>query len=283
MKLRISFLLPLLALNACSTPQQPPAASPESAPSVESAATQADEVRVFAAGSLRDAFTAIGQDYQARTGQPISFTFNPAGLLRERIEQGEQADVFASANMAHPEKLAQAGGWSKPVAFVRNELCLTARPGISVSPGTVLDVILRPDVKLGTSTPGADPGGDYTWQLFRRADKVKPGAYAALDAKALKLVGGPTSEKAPAGRHVVEWAMSQGRADVFIGYCTTARQTLKKMPTATVTQMPPELAVGATYGLSVRDGAPAAARSFADSLLQPAAQKRLLERGFVAP
>ena len=169
-------------------------------------------IRVHAAGSLRDAFTAIGQDYTERTGQRIDFTFNPAGLLRERIEQGADAQVFASANMAHPEKLAQAGGWSKPVVLVRNELCLTARPGIEVSAATVLDVLLRPDVRVGTSTPGADPGGDYTWQLFRKAGQLRPGAYAVLDAKALKLVGGPNSPKAPAGRHAVEWALSQGKA-----------------------------------------------------------------------
>src|SRR5690606_17454898 len=39
-----------------------------------------------------------------------------------------------------------------------------------------------------TSTPKSDPSGDYAWQAFQRAEQVKPGAYAVLDAKALKLV-----------------------------------------------------------------------------------------------
>lgn len=51
--------------------------------------------------------------------------------------------------------------------------------------------MLDPSVKLATSTPKADPLGDYAWQLFEMADRVKPGATAALQAKALKLSGGP--------------------------------------------------------------------------------------------
>ena len=58
-----------------------------------------------------------------------------------------------------------------------------------------------------TSTPKADPSGDYAWRLSAKADKVKPGAEKALDAKAVKLTGGPTSEKAPKGRNQYGWVM----------------------------------------------------------------------------
>ena len=47
--------------------------------------------------------------------------------------------------------------------------------------------------------------------------------------------------------------------------------------------LPPELQVGAAYGLTVRDGAPAAARAFAQALLAPPAQAVLQRHGFVAP
>ena len=74
------------------------------------------------------------------------------------------------------------------------------RPGLDVSSATLLDRMLAADVKLGTSTPRADPSGDYAWEVFRKADKLKPGAFAALGTKALQLVGGPTSPTAPLGR-----------------------------------------------------------------------------------
>jgi ABC-type molybdate transport system substrate-binding protein len=35
-------------------------------------------------------------------------TFGASGLLKDRIQAGERADVFASANMEHPQALACA-------------------------------------------------------------------------------------------------------------------------------------------------------------------------------
>ena len=47
-------------------------------------------------------------------------------------------------------------------------------------------------MKLGTSTPKADPSGDYAFEVFRKAEAIKPGAQAALEKKALQLTGGPS-------------------------------------------------------------------------------------------
>ncbi|MEY3871863.1 MAG: hypothetical protein RLZZ296_858, partial [Pseudomonadota bacterium] len=69
---------------------------------------------VFAAGSLREAMTDIARDYETRTGQKIALTFGASGLLRERIEKGDVALVFASADTQHPQRLATAGGWVAP-------------------------------------------------------------------------------------------------------------------------------------------------------------------------
>jgi ABC-type molybdate transport system substrate-binding protein len=46
---------------------------------------------------------------------------------------------------------------------------------------------LRSDVRVGTSTPVADPSGDYAFALFRRAEELAPGARAKLESKALQL------------------------------------------------------------------------------------------------
>ena len=55
-----------------------------------------EPVNVFAAGSLREALTAIADEYEKSTGQRIALSFAASGLLRERIEKGEAAQVFLS-------------------------------------------------------------------------------------------------------------------------------------------------------------------------------------------
>src|SRR5215469_18647055 len=67
--------------------------------------TAAEELRVFAAGSLKEVVGELGKRYEAATGSTVSAEFGPSGLMRERIEKGEQVDLFASADMGHPLKL----------------------------------------------------------------------------------------------------------------------------------------------------------------------------------
>jgi molybdenum ABC transporter molybdate-binding protein len=240
-------------------------------------------VQVYAAGSLREAFTEIAREHEARTGQRVALTFGASGLLRERIEKGEPAQVFASADTDHPQRLAAGGSWQPPTVFTRNALCALTSEQISATSDTLLATLLRADVRVGTSTPRADPSGDYAWALFRRADAVQPGAYAQLDAKALKLTGGADSPKPPPGRGTYAWVMDQRQADVFLTYCTNAVAAQAEVPRLRVVQLPAALQVGAAYGLTVRANAPAAATVFAQALMQPPAQAVLRRLGFVQP
>lgn len=264
--MKIAALALTLALAGCATQTTTP-----------------DPVVVYGAGSLRDALTEVARDHEARTGQKVALTFGPSGLLRERIEKGEGAQVFASADTQHPQRLADGGGWVAQTVFVRNSLCALVQPGLTVTPDNMLDTLLRADVKLGISTPKADPAGDYAVTLFQKAGAVRPGADAALNAKALQLTGGPTSPAAPAGRNVYAWVMEQGRADVFLTYCTNAVAARKERSALQMVQMPLALQVGAAYGLTVRQGAPAPAEAFAKALLADPAQAILARHGFGRP
>jgi ABC-type molybdate transport system substrate-binding protein len=238
---------------------------------------------VYAAGSLREALSTIAADHEARSGQKIALTFGASGLLRQRIEQGEGAQVFASADTEHPQRLATRGGWAAPQVFARNSLCALTAAYISATPDTLLTTMLRPDVRLGTSTPKADPSGDYAWALFRKAEAVRAGSYALLDAKALKLTGGADSPKPPAGRGTYAWVMDEGQADVFLTYCTNAVASQREVPRLKIVQVPPELQVGAAYGLTVRSDAPRAARDFVAYLLSEPGQAVLQRYGFGRP
>src|SRR5215467_10240415 len=155
-------------------------------------ALASEPVLLHAAGSLRTALTEVTEAFEAASGQKVQAKYGPSGMLKEEIAGGAHAEVFASANMEHPQALATSGKSGSVVLFARNRLCALVRPGLAVESATILDRMLDPSVKLGTSTPRADPSGDYAWEVFRKADRLRPGAFAALEGKALRLTGGAT-------------------------------------------------------------------------------------------
>ena len=241
---------------------------------------------VFAAGSLRVPFTHAAVAFEAlNAGVQIAFTFGASGLLRERIAAGESADLFASANMAHPQSLAAAGGWTAAQGFARNTLCALVRPGLRVTPETLVATLLDPAIKLGTSTPRSDPSGDYALQLFERVERTgaaPPGSARSLAAKALQLTGGPHAPKpCTDGRNVYGVLVASGQADVFLTYGTVANVVLAEEPTLQVIQIPAAINISAHYGLAVRSGAAAHAQRFADELLRGAGQAMLRAAGFL--
>jgi len=250
---------------------------------MQAAHAQEGTVRLHAAGSLRPALTELGQAFTAAQGIKIQAQFGASGLLRQRLDDGEPGDVYASADMGNPRALARAGKAWPVVVFARNRLCALVRPGLEVTPGTVLTTMLAPGTKLATSTPGNDPAGDYAWQVFARAEQVQPGARAALQAKALKLTGAADAPPPP-GRSVYTWHLLEGRADLFLAYCTAGREAAAEAPGIGVVELPPALAVGAEYGLTTLRTADAlVALPFVLYVLSAEGQAILARYGFDAP
>ena len=242
-----------------------------------------EPVLLHAAGSLRAALTEVTQAFTAQSGLPVKPAFGASGLLRERIAKGEAAEVFASADLGNPRALTKEGRSGPVVLFARNELCAFVRPEVAVTPETLLERMLDANLKLGTSTPRADPSGDYAFQVFARAEAVKPGARAALEAKALQLTGGPGSAPAPDGLNVYGHNLASGAADIFLAYCTNAAPIAKEQPGIRLVRLPPELTVGAEYGLTVMNGASPNAGRLAMFILAQEGQAILARHGFAAP
>lgn len=247
---------------------------------MSAAAARADEIQLYAAGSLRGALTEIAKAFEAETGDHVTAKFGPSGTLKDEIVKGAKADVFASANMEHPAALRDAHLSGPVLLFTRNRLCALAKPGLAVDSSSLLAHLLDPAVALGTSTPKSDPSGDYAWEVFARADTVKPGARAVLEAKAQKLTGTPDSAAPPPGQSVYGWHIAQGRADIFLAYCTASTEAKQQHPDQQIVQLPPELAVGADYGLTVMNGAGPAATRLTQFVLSPAGQRILTSFGF---
>jgi len=242
-----------------------------------------EPVRLYAAGSLKTAMIEIAAAFQREHDIAVAGTFGPSGLLRDRIAKGETAEVFASANMTHPQSLAKAGRAGAVHPFARNQLCALAGPDVDVTSETLLERMLDPKVKLGTSTPRADPSGDYAWRLFEKAETLRPGAFKTLDAKAMKLTGGPDSPPPPKNRSVYGMIVEKGEADIFLTYCTNAVLARKEVPSLKIVSVPEALAVGAEYGLTVVNGARPEAERFAAYIQSAMGRAILVRHGFGLP
>ncbi len=247
---------------------------------------QAQTLEVFAAGSLRAAMGELAEAFAQQGGMRPRLSFGASGLLKDRIVAGERADLFASANMAHPQALVDAGRAGAVRVFARNRLCALAAPSFSLRGQPLAQRLLDADVRLGTSTPKADPSGDYAFEMFERTEAAQAapaGAAAALKAKALQLTGGPQSPPPPADRSVYGQLVAGGQADVFITYCTNATQAQREQPSLQVLPVPDAYNVGADYGLAVLHGAPASASAFADFVLGERGRAILAAQGFTPP
>jgi molybdate transport system substrate-binding protein len=208
-----------------------------------SSASSAD-LRVMAAGSLKDAFTAIFADYTRQYGGGFAPVWGPSGTLRERLQNGEAFDIFASAALPHAQALTDAGISGPSVLFTRNALCVVTDAATTLDSGNLVETLLKPDIKIGTSTPVADPAGDYTWEIFHRIDAQRPGAFKLLSEKAQQLFGGAATAAPVNGRPRLLVALDERQIDLFIYYCSGAREIVKASPKYKSIEWPPALSVG---------------------------------------
>jgi ABC-type molybdate transport system substrate-binding protein len=246
-------------------------------------AQSSDSVLLYAAGSLRGALSEIAKVFEQRSGVRVEMKYGASGLLKDEIAGGARAEVFASANMEHPQALMHAGMSGPVVLFARNRMCALVREGIAADPATLLERMLDPGIKLGTSTPKADPSGDYAWEIFKKAEALKAGSFVVLENKALQLIGGPSSAPPPPGLSAYGALLAAGKADVFLTYCTNAVVATKENASQRIVELPADLVVGADYGLTVIATAPPAAYRFAMFIMSDDGQRILARHGFSAP
>ena len=226
-------------------------------------------MRIFAAGSLRAVWQSLMACFQEKD---VLCDFGPAGLLRERIDAGEPCDFFASANMAHPQALLDAGRAQSVAPFATNRLCLTVRASAVREDDDWLSLLTRPDLRIGTSTAGCDPSGDSTQQLFSRMGD----AGTRARERAVALVGGRDTLPLPAGRLAAEGLIGNDDTDVFIGYASYAPR-LRLIETLTVVEIPEPYNPIAEYGFACLGDK---GKPFADFLLTPEARLILCQHGF---
>ena len=159
------------AVTACSSSSSSAAGSGStSSPS----ATLSGSITVFAAASLQEAFTTIGQQFEAaHPGVKVTFSFGASSTLATQIINGAPADVFASAAPKNMQQVVTAGDAANPVNFVKNVMEVAVPPS---NPGHVTSVndLAKSSVKVALCQPQV-PCGATAAKVFTNAKiTVKP-------------------------------------------------------------------------------------------------------------
>jgi len=221
---------------------------------------RADSVVIFAAGSLRATVDELAQQARSAFNIDVQASFGGSGLMRERIEQGAKPDLFLSADLASPRKLESQGRTVVPViAFARNRMCILSRPGVNLTATNLIDRLLTPELRVKTSTPVADPAGDYAWAIFDRIETLRPGAGSVLKSKAQALMN-VSATPATAHQSAMAALFESHQIDAAITYCSAVQALTKEVPQLASLTVPPELDPHPVDGVAVLSTRPEAMR-----------------------
>jgi molybdate transport system substrate-binding protein len=218
------------------------------------------ELKVFAAASLTAAFTEIGERFTDASGTKVTFNFAGSQALATQIQQAAPADVFASADTANMDKVADLVG--TPRNFAGNQLQIVVEQG---NPKGVkdLDDLANPDLKVVLAAPDV-PAGRYAAESLAKAGvSVEP-------------VSQEDNVKA------VVTKVSLGEADAGIVYVTDVTAGGDKVEGVGI---PEELNVLATYPIATVKASKAQdqAQAFMDQVLGAEGQQVLKAHGFLPP
>ncbi len=222
------------------------------------------ELRVAAAASLTEPFTALGRRFErAHPDVHLRFDFGPSSGLAQSLEEGAPADVFASADERIMDRVVDSGlvDRDEPVIFARNRLAIAVPVG---NPGSVrgLDDLARPELLVGLCAADV-PCGRLARALLRRAGVTPAVDTEELDAKALLS------------------RITAGELDAGIVYHSDVVAAGDRVTAVAV----PRGAPVATYPVAVLAGSahPAAAAAFVTFVSSSTARPVLRRAGFLLP
>jgi molybdate transport system substrate-binding protein len=254
------FLIGTITLSACGTT------------SVPTTTTNSKTLTVFAAASLTNAFGEIGKAFEAaHPGVTVKFNFGGSQALRTQIEQGAQADVFASANSKEMEVLVTGNfvAAENTKIFLTNQL-VVIMPANNPAGLTTLTDLSKPGLKVVLAAKEV-PVGNYALQVF---DKLDTALGIGFKDKVLANVVSYENDV----KQVVA-KIQLGEADAGIVYLsdTVAAPELKKI------DIPAENNVVAKYPLAAltQSKNPELAQAFIAYVLSVEGQSVLQKWGFL--
>ena len=213
------------ALTACGGAASSTAASVASSAAASSQAAQIVELIVFAAASLTETLTAIGETYSAENpGVTFRFNFDSSGTLKTQIQEGADCDLFISAGQKQMDQLdimASADVNKDRLDFVDSDtrvdllenkvvLCVPEGSDKGIDSFDALAEHLKAQDILFCMGNSDVPVGQYTQKIL---------AYYDLDEEALAAAGVITY-----GSNVKEVTtqITEASVDAGVVYCTDA-------------------------------------------------------------
>ena len=271
------------ALTACGGAASSTAASVASSAAASSQAAQSVELIVFAAASLTETLTAIGETYSAENpGVTFRFNFDSSGTLKTQIQEGADCDLFISAGQKQMDQLdimASADVNKDRLDFVDSDtrmdllenkvvLCVPEGSDKGIDSFDALAEHLKAQNILFCMGNSDVPVGQYTQKIL---------AYYELDEAALAAAGVITY-----GSNVKEVTtqVSEASVDAGVVYCTDAFSAGLKV----VDEATKEMCGQVIYPAVVLKAAPnaVAARKFLEYLQTSAAGEVFESVGFTA-
>jgi molybdate transport system substrate-binding protein len=252
-----------LLLAGCGSSGTPTASSSKPSASKSSSAAPSGTVNVFAAASLKEAFTKLGQQFQdAHPGVKVVFNFGPSSGLAAQIKAGSPADVFAAASTKNMGQVVTARLAASPKDFASNVMEV-AVPVKNPAHITRLSDLAKPGVKLALCQSQV-PCGTTAAKVFSNAKlTVKPDT-EELDVKAVLT------------------KVNLGEVDAGVVYVTDVRTAGAKVKGI---QIPADVNASTKYPIATLTKAPnkAAAQAFTDYILSADGAKVLSADGFAKP
>ncbi|BDU05596.1 molybdate ABC transporter substrate-binding protein [Nocardia cyriacigeorgica] len=222
------------------------------------------KVIVFAAASLTETFTALGEQFEAaHPGVDVVFSFGASSELAEQIRQGAPADVFASAAPKNMQQVVDSGDvTATPATFVRNRLEIAVPAG---NPGAIAGL--------------ADFGRDDP-VIALCAEQVPCGAAAAKVFAAAQITPKPDTRE-PDVKAVLS-KVTLGEVDAALVYRTDVRAAGDKVQGI---EFPESAGAVNEYPIAPVAQAPnaASAAAFVDFIGSQPARAVFAEAGFETP
>ena len=274
----------LLGLAACANNASAPAASTSapvestSAPASPPPAATAESItlNVFAAASLTDAFKEIGEGFAAaHSGVTPQFNFAGSQQLATQINEGAQADVFASANTKQMDVVVQSGEVVSGTqhTFTRNKLVVVFPKDNPAGVKGLAD-LAKSGLKVVLAAK-AVPAGNYALEVLKKAS-ASPDFTPAYSATVMANV--KSFEEDVEG---VLGKVALGEADAGIVYVSD----LTNPAAANVghIDIPDHLNVVASYPIAPLAHAAHLdlANAFVDYVQSPEGQSVLVKHGFM--
>lgn len=253
-RLTAALVVCLVPLAACGSSSDAPAVS---------SSTVTGDITVFAAASLKEAFTTIGEQFEAaHPGTRITFSFGPSSGLATQITEKAPADVFASASQKTMDTVVDAGLTSGSAVFAVNTLAIATPTDPSVPVASLAD-LADPAVKVAVCASDV-PCGTAADKLFASNSLSVTPVTREVDVKAVLS------------------KVQLGEVDAGIVYVTDVRAAGSAVVGIDI---PAAQNVTTDYPVAAMSGSGnlVTAQAFAAYVLSAEAQKVLADAGFSPP